>query len=798
MKKSLFFAMATVLLTGCASDELVDTSIPNTGSSKSYISFTTNQKNTTRAQMLQNTGHYNFGVFAYKSTDAVNNIMDNYLVGYNDATNQKGYYMTVGNQTTLGDAAGEYNGQSMWAYEMLGSAEYDYTGPDGYYTKDQTAYMSNVANQYLRYWDKSADKTAFYAYAPYINGDATKTAAYTNSDHKLTIPNGSIVAAMVEGNDSPEACEYMVAATEVTSDNYGKDVALSFSRLNAKVNIKFWEDIQGYSVKILDLTSTYGVSAAPAIKGSTLSANTQGKYFKSSGVVVDYTNISAPTFAWSDAAVETSDALNFKSPTATQIGTSRVEATPSTSTYYAIPKNNTTGFTFHVSYELTSTTGERIVVRDATAFVPVEYTNWVKNTHYTYIFRITKDSNGYTEPEDPNNPIDPNDPKVDEEEALYPIIFDNCTVEEWIENTSDYDISEGADTRDYSVVLSAPTVKASTGGTVTIKLYEDNEDITAGKTFTLAGPDLTNVTLSGTTVTVATGAKTGVYTVSWQNTNADGSPAKTYSASFYVIGNYAVSTSTKYIGTNGKANTTLQASTTLAGAAETTLAGTFSLKFPATIPADKKSAVSISNTGLVTVTPKAFAGDYTVVYTTDEGDAEAVFTVVDYSFNLSTNNVGLSNSSQSVTVSGAAALPTSGTTSATSVYTISGPETTKVTIDAATGKVTVDPAATTGKYTVTRTVTIDGSETVYEQEFAVKDVYTLELSQTVVDNDDNVTITVTATKNGADNKADVTYPTATGLTVDATAGTIKVLDTCQPGVYEVKNGTETVTFEVKD
>lgn len=833
MKKSILIAASALLLASCSSDAIVEETGGFNGKQDAPISFITSQKNITRATTpLQNAGHYNFGVFAYKSTDAVNNIMDNYLVGYN-GTNV-GYYMTTANQTTLGDASGEYNGKSMWQYEMLGSAEYDYTGPDGYYTKDQKKYMSNNANQYLKYWDKSAASTTFYAYAPYING-ATKTASFDNSAKKLSIPNGTIVAAMVDGDATPEACEYMYATTTVNSTDYGKDVELRFKRVMAKINIKFWEDLQGYSVKILDLTPTYGVSAAPskpASAGSTdYSQNVQGSYFQSSGFDIVFPATGDPSITWNSSAVSTSAALNFKSPTDPQIGTTRLEASESESSYYAIPKSDETGFTFHVSYELTSDTGERIVVQNASVFVPGDKCKWEANTHYTYNFKITTGSNGTT-----GNPgtINPNDPKVDTEEALYPIVFDNCTVEDWIEKTYDPVITDpGTDTRDYSVVLSSTNfvtgtknIQAATGGSVTVNLYEDSDNITSGKTFTLTcptGADATKVTLSGSTVTVTVGATAGEYKVSWTNTN--NSPAETYSASFYVIGNYAVTTSTKYIGTNGNAATTLDVTTTKAGTAEamTALDGTFAIKHPSACPADKKNSVTVEyvystsdptvlDKVQVKVMPNAFAGTYSVVYTTDEGDAVANFEVVDYSFNLNRNSVGLSTGDESVTITGAAVLPTSGTTSATSVYTIAGPDATNVTIDATTGAVTVKPAATTGKYTVTRTVTIDGSKTVYTQEFEVKDVYTLSLSKTVVDNDDQdldtdgitklgyVSIDVTSTKNGVASTfsivEDLTNLPTGCLTIAGTK--IKITSTCPAGTYTVKNGDVTKTFEVKD
>lgn len=438
MKKFFIYLTfaAGLAVTSCTSDEIVDQA-SGTSPADKPISFVMNQKNITRADVkLQETGHYNFGVFGYKSTDATNNIMANYLVGYNDADNKKGYYMTIDNQTTLGDLAETVNGQSYWAYEKLGSADYTYAGTDGFYTASQTAYMSNVANQYLRYWDKEATSTSFYAYAPYING--TGTATYDNSTKVLTIPDGSIE----DGYDDASKCEYMFAATTVNKSAYGNDVVLSFKRLNAKVNIKFYEVIEGYSVKIIDLgNGKNDVQAAAAVmSGSTYSA---GTYYQKSGFSINFTNITSPAVSQlTGTTANNTRPLVFAEPADDEIGTTKESASASTTTYYAIPKSNDTGFTFHVSYILTSTTGEKITVKNATVHVPADKCKWTANTAYTYIFKITKNSNGSTDP-DQDPTIDPTDPKVDDEKALYPIVFDGVKVEEWKTDESEYNVTDG-------------------------------------------------------------------------------------------------------------------------------------------------------------------------------------------------------------------------------------------------------------------------------------------------------------------------------------------------------------------
>ena len=780
MKKFLFFAVAVAAMASCSSNYDLSEGQGQSGGKETIGFQVLNRNSITRATSLNESGHYNFGVFAYKESDKVNSVMDNYLVGYMDKANKKGYYMD-GNQTTMGDSEGDYNGHSMWQYEMLGSAEYNYLGTEGYYTKTQTDFMSNKENQYLKYWDLAAPTTTFYAYSPYIHG--TGTATYDNGSHVLTIPAGSIKAAYVEDNDPTELCEYMYAATKVDRGDYGKDVALDFKRLNAKVNIKFWEDIKGYTVRILNLTNDYGVSAAPAVKSN--DTYTHGEYINTCGYTVDFTNLGNPIVTQTGAAY-ISEALKFTSPAATEIGTTRVLATQSPTTYYA------------------NETGERIKVQDATVHVPAVNAKWESNHHYTYIFKITKNSNGTTGDLDPDD-IKPNSPTVDTDNALYPIVFDNCTVEDWANEEFDPIISEGTTTTDYSVVLEEKSVKASGDNTFKAYLYkgatkvdspQGTWEIVENQTSILDNNQKVTVNDHGV-VTVPVSAKTGVYTVKYtladSEKNSYPNHSDYYTAQFYVVGNYAITLSTTEIGTGGKAATTLTTSRTLAGETEVGKAGTFSLKYPADLTGDQIGQVTIDTNGKVTVGTAAKPGTYTVVYNTDEGDAMANFEVKDFGFTLSETIVDLSQENQTVDVNSANAVGAN----STSTYTLTGGS--NVDINNETGKLTVTPTATTGVYTVTRTVNFSGgSSTVYERTFAVRNIYTLSLSQYVVDNDDNVTIQVTATKNGLSNVNDVEYPNAAGLTCVKAGGTIKVLSNCNPGTYTVKNGDKTVTFIVQD
>ncbi len=437
MRKLLLITACSALIASCTNDTELNGG-NNSESEQNTIGFEVLHRNsiTTKAgeSNLQDAGHYNFGVFAYKniSGSSSQQVMNNYLVGYKGIN--VGYNLTEANQTTLSS--------SNWAYEKLGYSEYTYDGTDGYYKKDKTFYMSNNANQYLKYWDKSSESVDFYAYAPYINGN--QTATFAPDTKKMTIGNDGIK----DGYDDRSKHEFMYANTTVAKANYNKEVQLAFKRISAKMQIKFYEDITGYEVQILDLKEDYtsGVCAAPAIaltgEGTTY---TYGTLYHSAGATIDFSSATPSLSLTGNTKFSrestNGECLRFNVPTANPIATEKTQASASSTTYYLIPINKDyTGLTFHVTYKLTAEdTKETITVRNATVHVPYSACNWTSNNSYTYIFKITKNSTGTTE----SNPtIDPSDPNPSTDKALYPIIFDECTIENWTEVDSEHNIND--------------------------------------------------------------------------------------------------------------------------------------------------------------------------------------------------------------------------------------------------------------------------------------------------------------------------------------------------------------------
>lgn len=454
MKKVTIFAAIAMTMVGCSSDELVNNSTENT---EAPIAFSVEKKNISRiTQNLEDTKHYNFGVWAYKVKGSNNQlVMNNYLVGYSNETIKKGYEHS--GSTTWASAIGsETDHTSPWFYENLGTSEYKYVGKDGYYTKNDGAYMSANANQYLRYWDLAYENTNFYAYAPY----RATGVAFDESNKKITVGSG----AQVAGYDDPSLQEFMYAGAQAKNADQ-KDVKLTFKHLGAQVNLRFYEDVRGYRIQIIDVTTDgSGIQATPATKSG--DTYTKADYYTTCGATIDFTTVGNPTATVDhSSATKTQDNLKFVIPKedngltlytsklsydyyvipeAVATGSEQKYAVSPT-VYYPVaqPTTSEVGFTFHVSYKLIAEdNGEEITVHNARVYVPAKNGSefiaaWQPNTKYTYTFKITKDSKGTTDPDDTT--IDITKPDVPATPTVYPIVFDGATVEDYTAKDSSSD-----------------------------------------------------------------------------------------------------------------------------------------------------------------------------------------------------------------------------------------------------------------------------------------------------------------------------------------------------------------------
>ena len=401
MRKILNYAVSALALASCSTDSLVSDSPANT---QAPIAFNVGQKNITRAteKQLEAAGYTSFGVWAYKYKTGDTNpavVMSNYQVGC------AGY----GGFSKDGVETGK------WFYEGLGSSN----------------------NQVLHFWDPLYNNTKFFAYAPYktdksVECDATaKTLTISASYNKASEENDIIYAGNV-----------MLNAEH-------KEVPLQFKHLGAKVMLKFYEEIPGYSVKLInvkdDSETGKGIQLTPATKSG--DTYTKSDYYTAYDAVIDFSNMSNITVDAKDLTAtttqKTQDNLIFDLPTVTgNLPTTATDAVSSGTTYYAVaqPSSSNTGFTLHVSYELTAAdNSEKIIIRDARVYIPARDSKdkniavWEANTQYTYTFRITTNTNGSTT-ENPSI----TDPSIPDKTGLYPIVFDDVTIVDYDTNDTEY------------------------------------------------------------------------------------------------------------------------------------------------------------------------------------------------------------------------------------------------------------------------------------------------------------------------------------------------------------------------
>ncbi len=361
--------VAVLALTSCSSDSLVGESPVN---NEAPIAFTVSQRNTTRAasNKLEDNGYNDFGVWAYKTkNDESALVMDNYQVGCAG-------YGSYSSSLTKGT----------WYYEGLGKNN----------------------KQVLRYWDLSYTNTNFYAYAPYKDSGVT----FNESSKTITV-SADVNQAGIEH-------DVIYAGKQMTNSEHA-NVPLQFKHLGAKVNLQFYEDIPGYSVELLEVTSGQNDIKATPVTFDGQSTYTSAKFFTKSEATIAYgTDMNATATINNTGEGNSSDAIEFKLPdnkaVPEAVSTGDQVYLKSPTTYYAVgqPKESETGFLFHISYKLTASDNSEVIeIKDAQVFVPaskIEGVNktyiaaWQPNTAYTYTFKITVDN------------------------KLYPIVFDNITI----------------------------------------------------------------------------------------------------------------------------------------------------------------------------------------------------------------------------------------------------------------------------------------------------------------------------------------------------------------------------------
>ena len=520
MKKYLFYVATALALGACSSDEFLGgVTQPKTDSQEPQaITFGGLKANLTRAD--------------HAGADAAGLLGNNFVV---EGVMGNGDYSASGTLEQV-EAFDHYNVNYKTGTANTtesNTANWEYVG-------EGTHALSAASAQTIKYWNydtKQYDFVAF-SYGTADKANVALTEIQTANLGKAVDATGNANAVYTVTGSAADLAKTYVAdlVTLYNRDGvseYESTVTPKFRSLGTKVRLAFYETVPGYSVTNVKfyseawdgttVTSDAGSAtptlfAANAIFPSATSKGTMSVYFPTVGwhnsanvtLSPDYNQahiIFAAGSESGDALVKTKtfDALDYQaapegsesnsvkylgrtSATATYAG---AKTTANNNAYeIVLPLGTKDNLQLRVEYDLIPTDGGAgiIHVRDARAVVPAQYADWKPNYAYTYIFKISDNTNGWTGTKsEPNPEYDPNDPDSPEfidvpVEGLTPITFDAVVVdtEDGIQET------------------------VTTVSTPSITTYQEGVNVTAGSEYK-AGDIYTAVMNSNaTTVTLTT------------------------------------------------------------------------------------------------------------------------------------------------------------------------------------------------------------------------------------------------------------------------------------------------------
>lgn len=402
MNKFFIAAASALALASCSSDDFLGeiqgneqngaTSAINFGGDTGKITRATTKGNAA-AELLEN----NFVVVGFKGskTDAANNetyAFDHYNVNFKDGS----AFSTESNR-----AGWEYVNQDM---KVKGA--------------DKSLAQSGASQQAIKYWDHSCASYDFIAFSMGKKDAASKYATPTS------VNKGDLAHAAytLTGNVNTLSECYISDMKTVKEKEYNKTpVSMSFRHLASKVRMALFEIVPGYVISDVkfytDATSTTTDNTEGTLIGKFNNSGTLTVYFPTTGTdhaaEKDY-NKAHVSFTASTTAGETG-VLNHKgfgvvnynnqaegtiSAGKTYLSQNAAEPSYCGAGYQNVlpSEGKASAITLRIDYKLTSVDGsnETINVKGATATVPAEYTEWKSGYAYTYIFKISQDTNGST------------------------------------------------------------------------------------------------------------------------------------------------------------------------------------------------------------------------------------------------------------------------------------------------------------------------------------------------------------------------------------------------------------------
>lgn len=444
MKKYIFLAASALALASCTSDDFLGNTPGNVQSNTSAINFAGETGKISRAdhvgadaaELLNN----KFIVAGFKGAESTNGLA---------TTSVFDHYTVTWKMSTAGTAT---DNTSDWSY--VGNAP-------------QQGLATITGSQTIKYWDYSTGQYDFIAFstgkATLNTGEGTAQDddnVYVSKITPATANSSTGGAYTIQG--TAKGLHKCYIADLITAYNPAKDgkpaykqeVQLSFRNLTSKVRVAFYETIPGYSVKDVKFYTDNTTDINDEVSEQNATLFTEGpdannKFYGSGKATVYFPTVGTANIGKSDynkAHVsivgekenQTKDFgnLNYVKSEDNRLGNdpnylATTKTTPTyagvnpTDNYYqiVIPNEAGTTLTLRVNYTLVANdkSGEEIKVYGAKAIIPAIYAQWKSNFAYTYIFKISDNTNGKTS-------------ITGDTEGLYPITFDAVVADSEIGN----------------------------------------------------------------------------------------------------------------------------------------------------------------------------------------------------------------------------------------------------------------------------------------------------------------------------------------------------------------------------
>lgn len=414
--KYFFLAGFAAMLASCANEEYVgdnspDAALEQTGDGS--IQFGFDMQNATRGDLVAGAAaaklQNQFIVYGTKhataeAADASNDeiVFQNYVVEY--AENTAGH-----------TASNTHN--------------WEYVGKTPYVAAKVSP---TITAQAIKYWDyDAANGYTFYGIASKADIGTNEKVTVTKTTTGTSVYDKGYSVVLKSGADLDKL--FVADRLPVAKSNYNKPVTLMFRNFGAHVRVGFYETIPGYQVTInkfytdadasaavtsftpmVDANTTNFAASLQNIKTNPTGTNTLAvSYYNGTDGPENQVKLGASTVEYNYALTLGTNV--FGSPLATTAAAPTWDLSAGAYTTVYPFEANTNPMLIKVDFTLTAEdgAGETIEVKGANVVVPAAYVKWKSNFAYTYLFKISDNTNG----------------KTGDVQGLYPITFDAVVVD---------------------------------------------------------------------------------------------------------------------------------------------------------------------------------------------------------------------------------------------------------------------------------------------------------------------------------------------------------------------------------